>query len=197
MPALAAGTPDDTVQALVPPVHEAASALIPAPVPGTAPAPEEAARSTAKPAPKAQATPAVPSGLPAPSKPDAPASPSVAEMPAKAPPASQKTLVKTRVLTIGKDGLRAPTIDKDEVRPLPPIPRGARYVQVGVFRDAANAERCVAALEKLKLPLSRGKGQIKGQAVDIILAGPFDDPWKLAEAMRAVRASGYPDAYPR
>ncbi len=160
-------------------------AVLPPPIvdPVTMP---ESSRPPAKPALPPRSTAAAPAKL-AKVRVSAAPPPAQEAPPAKALAASPETPVKARVLRI----------DKDRARPLPPIPRGARYVQVGVFGNAANAERSVAALERLKLPLSRGKGHIKGRNVDIILAGPFDDPWKLADAMRAVRASGYPDAYPR
>ena len=49
-----------------------------------------------------------------------------------------------------------------------------RYAQAGAYADPANAERAVARLRGLGLPVARSKARVGAQPVQIVLAGPFD-----------------------
>lgn len=73
----------------------------------------------------------------------------------------------------------------------------ARFVQVGAYSDPANADRTVAHLKALDLPVTVSRGQIGRRPVQLVLAGPFDDAGALTDALSLVRRSGYADAYPR
>ncbi len=69
---------------------------------------------------------------------------------------------------------------------------GATFVQIGAFGDPANAERAIATLKGLGLPVSVGVGG----RLKVILAGPFTSAAELRDAVALARRNGYPDAYP-
>lgn len=66
------------------------------------------------------------------------------------------------------------------------------YVQIGAFGEPANADRAIATLNRLGLPVSVGVGG----RLKVILAGPFTDSVDLSRALTLVRQSGYGDAFP-
>ncbi len=66
------------------------------------------------------------------------------------------------------------------------------YIQIGAFSQAANAERAIATLKGLGLPVSVAvAGRLK-----VILAGPFTSAADASDALTSVRRSGYRDAFP-
>ena len=69
---------------------------------------------------------------------------------------------------------------------------GGAFVQVGAFGDPANAERAIATLNGLGLPVSVGVGG----RLKVILAGPFASAAEVRDALALARRNGYPDAYP-
>lgn len=69
---------------------------------------------------------------------------------------------------------------------------GAPYVQVGAFAQTANAERAIATLKGLGLPVSVGVGG----RLRVILAGPFASSAEVSNALALVRRNGYRDAFP-
>lgn len=69
---------------------------------------------------------------------------------------------------------------------------GAAFVQIGAFGDPANAERAIATLKGLGLPVSVGVGG----RLKVILAGPFASAAEVRDAVALARRNGYPDAYP-
>jgi cell division septation protein DedD len=71
-------------------------------------------------------------------------------------------------------------------------PAAGPYVQIGAFREAANAERAIATLKDLGLPVSVGVGG----GLRVILAGPFASSADLGGALSLVRQNGYRDAFP-
>ncbi|MCE5973900.1 SPOR domain-containing protein [Sinirhodobacter sp. WL0062] len=71
-------------------------------------------------------------------------------------------------------------------------PLAGKYVQVGAFGIAQNAERTKARLRDLGLTVSTQ--QVSG--LTIVFAGPLE-PHELQEALRAVRRAGFSDAYIR
>ena len=77
------------------------------------------------------------------------------------------------------------------------IPAGARYVQVGTYADAANADRVAQAIAAMGYPVLRGKDKVGARAVQFIMAGPFNDRQSIVKAMDAIRRAGFKDAYPR
>lgn len=74
---------------------------------------------------------------------------------------------------------------------------GHRYVQVGSYGEPMNGTRALSRILGMGLPAARGKGRIGGQAVQVIYAGPFDDPAALRAALVRLRAVGYADAFTR
>ena len=79
-----------------------------------------------------------------------------------------------------------------------PVEATGRYlVQVGSFGVPANAERTRERLVALGLPVTGGKGTIKGQPVQVVYAGPFPGAEAAQAALRAVRGAGFGDAFLR
>ena len=77
-------------------------------------------------------------------------------------------------------------------------PAGAgRYVQVGVFADPANADRAIARLKALGLPVASAMSKKGGKPIKAVLAGPFATADDLQSALAAARRSGYHDAFAR
>lgn len=72
-----------------------------------------------------------------------------------------------------------------------------RFVQVGAFADPANANRVVGRLQAAGLPVSVQRSTSRGKPVQVILAGPFDDPAATSQGLAATRAAGFRDAFPR
>lgn len=80
----------------------------------------------------------------------------------------------------------------------PQAPAGAGgYVQVGVFADPANADRAIARLKALGLPVASAMSQKGGKPIKAILAGPFATAEDLRSALALARQNGYRDAYAR
>ena len=74
---------------------------------------------------------------------------------------------------------------------------GRGYVQVGTFGKAANARATAQKLQRMGLPVRIGKLTRKGQAMQIVLAGPFANPSQTSRALTQVRRAGYSDAFTR
>ncbi|MFB2532388.1 SPOR domain-containing protein [Paracoccus sp. p4-l81] len=91
----------------------------------------------------------------------------------------------------------APRAGRHALPPPPPAQAGHRFVQVGSYADPANSARAIARIITLGLPAARGKGRIRGQSVEVIYAGPFDDSARLARALIRLRQAGYADAFAR
>ena len=71
------------------------------------------------------------------------------------------------------------------------------YVQVGAFARARNVTATARALEGLGLPVGRTTARVKGQVLQVVLAGPFASLAEAKAARRALCAAGYKDAYIR
>ncbi len=77
-------------------------------------------------------------------------------------------------------------------------PAGAgRYVQVGVFADPANADRAIARLKALGLPVASAMSRKGGKPIKAVLAGPFTTSDDLQSALALARRNGYRDAFAR
>ena len=76
------------------------------------------------------------------------------------------------------------------------IPPGAKYVQIGAFRDPANADRAARRLGEMGLPVVRSGGEGPDR-MRLILVGPLDSREAMVRAIDRVRRAGYRDAYPR
>lgn len=75
----------------------------------------------------------------------------------------------------------------------PMIPPGARYVQIGAFRDAGNAARTARRVSDLGLPVARS---LQGQT-QLIMVGPLTGREAVVRALDRVRRAGFRDAYAR
>ena len=76
-------------------------------------------------------------------------------------------------------------------------PSGHRYVQVGTFGVADNANKTVARLQASGLPVAKSRYTKGGKEYQIILAGPFNDAGALSSALNTARRSGFRDAFTR
>lgn len=72
-----------------------------------------------------------------------------------------------------------------------------RYVQVGTFGVAANAQATAARLAALGLPVRFFNVTSKGRALKIVLAGPFTAQAQLSQALAVARRAGFKDAFYR
>lgn len=72
-----------------------------------------------------------------------------------------------------------------------------RYVQVGSYAVAANADKARARLQSMKLPVAIARSTRNGKPVQTVFAGPFQTQAHLNSALAAVRKAGYGDAFLR
>lgn len=72
-----------------------------------------------------------------------------------------------------------------------------RFVQVGAFADPNNADGVIRRLQAAGLPVSVQRSSSRGKPVQVILAGPFDDPGALSRGLGQARAAGFRDAFAR
>lgn len=93
------------------------------------------------------------------------------------------TYAKGRLTTAGQAAMAQPAASVGSVGP---------YLQIGAFGEPANADRAIATLNRLGLPVSVGVGG----RLKVILAGPFTNSADLSRALTLVRQSGYGDAFP-
>lgn len=138
-----------------------------------------------------------------------PASKTTADQSAKKPaqtpavrqpqPAAAKTTASKTAVAAQPAGKTPAATGKPAARPTGPamIPAGARYVQLGSFRQAQNADRAAQRVTALGYQALRGRDRIDGREVQFIMAGPFDDRESIVRALDAIRRAGYSDAFPR
>ncbi|OYX40899.1 MAG: hypothetical protein B7Z02_17610 [Rhodobacterales bacterium 32-67-9] len=99
---------------------------------------------------------------------------------------------------VWSNGPIAATVAKPAPAASGQVPAGAgRYVQVGVFADPANADRAIARLKALGLPVASAMSKKGGKPIKAVLAGPFANADDLQAALVAARQSGYRDAFAR
>ncbi|SEQ46728.1 SPOR domain-containing protein [Thalassovita taeanensis] len=72
-----------------------------------------------------------------------------------------------------------------------------RYVQVGTFGVAANAQKSAARLQRAGLPVRMAKYSKSGKQYRIVLAGPFTTQAQLGQALGTARKAGFRDAFVR
>lgn len=77
------------------------------------------------------------------------------------------------------------------------IPAGARYVQIGLYRDAPSAERAAQRAIALGYPVVRGRERGQSGQGQMIMAGPFDNREAIVRALDALRKAGFRNALPR
>ena len=101
---------------------------------------------------------------------------------AKAPPGSAVTAPQSEAAPSAPGGM---------------IPAAARYVQVGTYADAANADRAAQVVAAMGYAVLRGKDKVGSRNVQFIMAGPFNDRQSIVKALDGIRRAGFRDAYPR
>lgn len=83
-------------------------------------------------------------------------------------------------------GASAKAASPDDVRMVPP---GARFVQIGSFRDAGQAQATAGKLARLGVPVARAKD---GRA-ELILVGPLKGREAIVRMIERLRHAGYGD----
>lgn len=81
--------------------------------------------------------------------------------------------------------------------PVEMIPAHARYVQIGIYADEANALAALRRLSGLGYRTAQRQERWKDGTGKAILAGPFADRQALVSALTRLRANGYPRARAR
>lgn len=77
------------------------------------------------------------------------------------------------------------------------VAQAARFVQVGTYSIAENADQARARLRALGLPVAASRVVQGGRELQIVYAGPFDSADALGAALGAARGAGYRDAFAR
>ncbi|MGB7316765.1 MAG: SPOR domain-containing protein [Planktotalea sp.] len=78
-----------------------------------------------------------------------------------------------------------------------PVASGNRFIQVGTFGVAGNAQNTAQRLQRMGLPVRIGKFTRAGKPMSIVLAGPFGSSAHTNGALTAVRNAGFRDAFAR
>lgn len=73
------------------------------------------------------------------------------------------------------------------------VASGHRYVQVGTFGDAANAQRTTQRFQGMGLPVAAGRSG----GVQVLAIGPFSNVGDLQRAFQAARGAGFTRAFTR
>lgn len=74
---------------------------------------------------------------------------------------------------------------------------GLRYVQVGTFGVPSNADKSIARLSAMGMPVSSQILNRNGKQLKMVLAGPFASPQQTIQALGQARSVGYSDAFAR
>lgn len=72
---------------------------------------------------------------------------------------------------------------------------GKKFVQVGTYRNPANAQRAAQSIARMGMPARIGKRRSGGQTLMTVQAGPFNGSRALGTAMSRLRGAGYSDAF--
>lgn len=72
---------------------------------------------------------------------------------------------------------------------------GKRYVQVGTFGNAANAQRTARRFQAGGVPVATRNISRGGRNLQIVLLGPFGSASQLQSALRSARGAGFGDAF--
>ena len=154
---------------------------LPAPTPSTSP-PAVATTPTPTPAP-----PSVPLTAPTAS-------------PATAPPSASTAIAKPETKGEPKSAAPAATpapVAKSATPPpiaapvkAPPLLKQGFVVQIGAFKDAANAQQIVASMKEAKLPVFTDSIATSGGSVTRVRVGPFASKEKADSALAQVKLAG-------
>lgn len=110
---------------------------------------------------------------------------------------SGKRIIYVRSSSNQSGSIVTSSSNRAEAKPQPSRRGGAHYVQVGSFGMAANAQAAISQISRLGLPVARVKQSHKGQALQVILAGPFQDVDQARQALSQARRAGFGDAFLR
>jgi hypothetical protein len=72
---------------------------------------------------------------------------------------------------------------------------GGRYVQVGTFGNASNAQRTIQRFQVGGVPVRTRNLTRGGRNLQVVLLGPFGSSAQAQSAMRAARGAGFGDAF--
>lgn len=75
--------------------------------------------------------------------------------------------------------------------------RGKSYVQIGTYRNAANAQKAAQQIARMGMAARIGKHRKGGTTYMTVQAGPFDGAGRVQNALRQLRGAGYADAFAR
>lgn len=149
------------------------------------------------PAPTAVATTPTPTPTPAP--PSAPLTASTAS-PAPTPPLASTAIAKPEMKVEPKSPAPATTpapVAKSATLPpiaapikAPPLLKQVFVVQIGAFKDAANAQQIVASMKEAKLPIFTDSVATSGGSVTRVRVGPFASKEKADSALAQVKLAG-------
>jgi hypothetical protein len=78
-----------------------------------------------------------------------------------------------------------------------PVAAGHRYVQVGSFGVPQNAQATAARLQAQGMPVAMSQQRLRGQLVQVVMAGPFGSAGEVSAALGTARAMGFRDAFTR
>ncbi|MGA1179328.1 MAG: SPOR domain-containing protein [Marivivens sp.] len=124
-------------------------------------------------------------------------------------PATEPSAPPSGYVTVWKDGRlnpqrgyaakAAPQVIQVSTKTTPvaaPVAAGSSHIQVASFGVSANAARVVASLEAAGLPAQTQTVMRGGTVLTLVTVGPLQGG-ALSEALAAVRASGFADAFVR
>jgi len=77
------------------------------------------------------------------------------------------------------------------------VPAGARYVQVGVFGNKANAQATAQRIARMGYAARIGSYRKGGKTYMSVQAGPFEGAKPLSRAVAKLRGAGFSDAFAR
>lgn len=107
----------------------------------------------------------------------------------------QRQVVRQQVVTTTRKQVRVST--RTSAPRKPAAVAGKRFVQVGTFGVASNAQNTAARIQRMGLPVRIGKFTRGGKQMRIVLAGPFGSSAHVSGALTAVRNAGFRDAFAR
>ena len=93
---------------------------------------------------------------------------------------------------------RAPSVaPRTKAIPAVQAAAAARYVQVGTYKQPANAQAAAHRIQRAGLPARIGKLNRGGKSYQVVLAGPFANGAPLAQGLRKSKVAGFRDAFIR
>ena len=75
--------------------------------------------------------------------------------------------------------------------------QGKRYVQIGTYRNSANAQKAARQVSRMGMPARIGKHRKSGKTYMTVQAGPFNGTRAMQGALHKLRGAGYRDAFAR